>query len=132
MRLVALAFAAATFIGASCPNPGPMPPDVVTDASDDTMPSPPPLPPPLIVDAAPIDAIPPFIDATPPAPPKPSCDTACASMRKNGCKEGSISNCATKLCTINADPRFKHYDVACLTAATTPAAIANCGAGCTQ
>jgi hypothetical protein len=137
MRLVAIAFAAATFIGASCPNPAPLPPpDVVVDASsDDVTPTP-------VVDAsaeAAVDSglsdvftIDATVDSAPPAPsPKPSCQTACDAVRKVGCKEGSISNCAAKLCQINADPRFKHYDVACLTSATTPQLVRACGVDCT-
>lgn len=53
-------------------------------------------------------------------------------MRKNGCKEGVVSDCAAKLCAVNADPRFVHYDITCLTNAATPDAVANCGMSCTQ
>lgn len=143
MRLVAIAFAAATFIGASCPNPAPLPPpDVVVDATVDEAPA---LP---VVDAsveasidgslsdaptsdATIDSAPAQVDSAPTPPPKPSCQTACDAVRKVGCKEGNISNCAAKLCQINADPRFKHYDVACLSSATTPQLVRACGVDCT-
>jgi len=141
MRFVAIALAAATFVGASCPNPAPLPPpDVVVDAAVDEAPAPvvdasldmPDAT--TLSDASTSDAAPPVADSTPPAPtppPKPSCQTACDAVRKVGCKEGNISNCAAKLCQINADPRFKHYDVACLSSATTPKLVRACGVDCT-
>lgn len=135
MRFIALAFAAATFIGASCPNPVTPPPDVVTDSGVDS--TAPPVcrckPCPAPDASCPVaDAAPPAVDAAPMPPPKPSCQTACDNAKRLGCREGSQTDCAKVLCAINSDPRFVHYDVACLTNASSPAGIVACGATCTK
>jgi hypothetical protein len=86
----------------------------------------------------------PQVDATdalaPPAPPKPTpttpplppvvndCSAACANMAAVGCKV--LPDCARVMCAANADPRFHHYDVVCLSGATTKAAVLGCGEEC--
>ena len=111
----------ATFIGATCNTPVPAPPpDVIVDASPaptvDATPTP-------AVDSAPA----PVVDAGPPSP----CQGACDALKRSGCREGKIADCANKICQINADPRFQHYNVTCLQNATTPANVAACGGQCT-
>jgi hypothetical protein len=125
-----------TFVGATCNTPVPTPPpDVIVDAAppdcrckpcpanDAACP---------IVDAAVVDATPSPkpVDAAPPAPASP-CQGACDGLKRAGCREGNIADCANKICQINADPRFVHYNVTCLQNATTPASVAACGGQCT-
>jgi hypothetical protein len=66
-------------------------------------------------------------DATPPAGVG-DCASACAAMASAGCVV--LADCAQKVCQVNADPRFKHYDVVCLTQAKTAADVRKCGADC--
>jgi len=84
------------------------------------------------------DAVAPWLDAAPAveaAPPVAldaagaTCQTACDAMAHAGCTV--LSDCARVLCTTNADPRFRHVDLGCLTNAKTAAAVAVCGAKCT-
>lgn len=82
-----------------------------------------PLSPPPDADAvAPVVTI----DAAP--TPGASCDTACAAMQRAGCVV--LPNCARTMCAANADPKFKHYDVVCITGAKTVADVVRCGADC--
>ena len=98
------------------PAPSPTPVTPTPDASDAS--------PPTYVDAAPI---PPLDDATPVVNPTPA--TACAAMaRVPGCIV--LSDCAATITKINAQPGFKHYDVACLSRATTAAGVVACGGSC--
>jgi hypothetical protein len=81
------------------------------------------------VDAA--DALPtpePLGDAGP-ATPTADCETACANINAVGCV--TENDCARVLCASNSDPRFVHYDVACLIRAMLPSDVAVCGVDCT-
>lgn len=94
-------------------------------------------PTPTSVDAAPaVDASPkpdasPFGDATPADAARSPCQATCDALRRAGCREGAVSDCAAKICQVNADPRFLHYNVTCLQTASTPANVAACGGQCT-
>ncbi len=57
-----------------------------------------------------------------------SCQTACAAMARVGCTV--LSDCSKIMCMANADPRFKHHDVACLSHALVPSDVRNCGTDC--
>lgn len=103
---VSLGFA----IAACPPNPVTPPPDADAVA---------PLPP------VPVEAAPP---APTPSPPASSCDSACAAMQLAGCVV--LPDCAKTMCQANSDPKFKHYDVACLSRARTVADVRACGTDC--
>jgi len=107
-----VAFAAiGVFISACPPNPGPVSPS--SDAADVGAP-------PAVKDSAPK-----------PVPPDASvadCQSACDAMNRVGCIV--LSDCAATICKVNADPRFHHYDLACLVKVLVPADVAACGADC--
>lgn len=104
-------FALLSFCG--CP-PAPAPVSPTPDASDASPPAP------IFVDAAPI-----VLDDAALATPA----TACAAMaRVPGCTV--LPDCAATITKINAQPGFKHIDVACLSRATTVAAVTTCGGSC--
>jgi hypothetical protein len=69
------------------------------------------------------DAVAPATDAS-----IASCQTACDAMKRVGC--AVLSDCAATICKVNADPRFAHYNLGCLTKALVPADVAACGADC--
>jgi hypothetical protein len=71
----------------------------------------------------------------PPAPPASApdatiidCTSACAAMARVGCLV--LSDCAQVVCAINADSKFKHYDLACLTHVLVRSDVVACGADC--
>jgi hypothetical protein len=77
------------------------------------------------------DALPtpePFGDAGP-TTAAADCETACANIDAVGCVVET--DCARVLCQSNSDPRFVHYDVACLIHAMLPSDVAVCGVDCT-
>lgn len=76
---------------------------------------------PTAPDAAIIDAM--RIDST-----TADCASACDAMRRVGCVV--LSDCAAVVCKVNADPRFAHYNLACLVRALVPTDVAACGADC--
>jgi hypothetical protein len=61
-------------------------------------------------------------------PPAGTCDSACAAMQLAGCVV--LSDCARVMCQANSDPRFKHYDVGCLSLAKTVVDVRKCGSDC--
>jgi hypothetical protein len=98
------------FVAACPPNPGPVSPGV--DAADVGAPT--------QKDSAPK-----------PVPPDASvadCQSACDAMKRVGCVV--LFDCAATVCKVNADPRFHHYDLACLVKVLVPADVAACGADC--
>ena len=56
------------------------------------------------------------------------CEAACANIDHVGCL--TELDCARVLCEVNADPRFRPYDLACLKGAMLPSDIAVCGLDC--
>jgi hypothetical protein len=114
-----VALSGAAIVGAlflaACP---PSTPAVAPDASDASLRIDAPTPP------API-----------PTPPQPAAcanaQTACDHMKAAGCREGTIVDCARVFCDINADPHFRHYNLACIAAAQDSSAVRGCGADCT-
>jgi hypothetical protein len=110
------AFVVGTMFGLGCP---PSQPAATPDASDAAIDAAPPLPP-VSVDSA-------------PTPPQPTsvCQPACDRLKLAGCREGTLPDCARVVCNINADPHFKHINLACMQTASTPAAVRACGADCT-
>jgi hypothetical protein len=61
-------------------------------------------------------------------PPTADCEAACANIAQVGCL--TELDCARVLCSVNADPRFRHYDLACLIHAMMPSDVAVCGLDC--
>jgi hypothetical protein len=57
------------------------------------------------------------------------CQAACLEIDKVGCV--TEPDCAAVLCAANNDPRFVHYDTACLIHAMLPSDVAVCGVACT-
>jgi hypothetical protein len=97
------------FVAACPPNPGPVSPGF---------------------DAADVGA-PPVIDSSPRPTSDASvadCQSACDAMKRVGCVV--LSDCAATICKVNADPRFHHYDLACLVKALVATDVAACGADC--
>jgi hypothetical protein len=64
----------------------------------------------------------------PPSSAASACQAACDAMALAKCTV--LSDCAVAMCTANSDPRFKHYDTACLAKATSKAAVMACGVDC--
>jgi hypothetical protein len=103
-------------IATACPPSAPVVPSPDADAIAPPAPTPPPTPapPPAGGDAAPALAT--------------DCAAACVAIAAAGCL--ALADCPRVLCMANADPRFRHYDTACLMRARTPAAVRACGADC--
>jgi hypothetical protein len=101
-------------VAIGCPQirPAPVAP---ADASDATAPT----------DGAFDDDAPATIDAS------ISCATACERLRSLGCKEGKLVDCADVVCRMNADTHFRHYNLMCITRATTIGSVRACGGECT-
>jgi hypothetical protein len=107
-----VSFAVAGVVFAACP---PTPPPIAApgpDAADAF------TPPPVVPDAA----------MTVPDATVADCALACAAMKRVGCKV--LVDCAQVVCAANADPRFKHYNLLCLTHALVPSDVWACGADC--
>jgi hypothetical protein len=92
------------------PPPAPVP----FDASDARAPIPPPTTAPDSPNAGP--------------PASADCEAACLEIDKVGCM--TEPDCARVLCEVNADPRFRHYDLGCLKRAMLSSDIAVCGLDC--
>lgn len=56
------------------------------------------------------------------------CQAACDAMARVGCIVKS--DCARVMCAANADPRFTHYNTACLEKVLDPVDVAACGVSC--
>lgn len=82
-----------------------------------------------VQDAA--DAVAPPVPALLDAPTGVTCASACATMARFGCVQGRMSDCASSLCEVNADPRFRHYNLGCITAAQNALQVRGCGIDCT-
>jgi hypothetical protein len=94
--------------------PLPAPAPVPFDASDARAPIPAPTTAPDSPNAGPA--------------PTADCEAACANIDAVGCL--TDPDCARVLCAANADPRFAHYDLACLKGAMLPSDIAVCHVDC--
>jgi hypothetical protein len=92
---------------------------------------------PAFVDAAAVDIKPLPIDAASSSDASPvdaaaNEQTACDVMKAVGCQEGKIKTCARLIKLVNADfPQLGHFDVACISKATSIAEVKACGAQCT-
>lgn len=107
----ALAFALVALIGCT---PLPPPAPVPFDASDARAPIPAPTTAPDSPNAGPT--------------PSADCEAACLEIDKVGCLVEP--DCARVLCEVQNDPRFRHYDLACIIRAMMPSDIAVCGMDC--
>ena len=82
-----------------------------------------PVTPPIdAADAKAFEASPPS-DAT-----TADCQSACDALARVGCKV--LPDCAATVCKVNADPRFRHIDLVCVTHALTPMDVMACNVGC--
>jgi hypothetical protein len=60
-----------------------------------------------------------------------TCASACATMARFRCAQGLMLDCASSMCEVNADPRFRHYNLGCITAAQSALQVRGCGIDCT-